>query len=58
MELVVAMKPHIQARLRPYLEQEYALLAGVLYLTAAATGFRADALAHLTPADFARPPAR
>ena len=30
MELVVAMKPHIQARLRPYLEQEYALLAGVL----------------------------
>jgi len=30
LELVVAMKPHIQQRLRPYLDQEYALLAGVL----------------------------
>jgi len=30
LELVVAIKPHIQARLRPYLEQEWALLAGVL----------------------------
>lgn len=30
LELVVAMKPHIQARLRPYQEQEWALLAGVL----------------------------
>ncbi len=30
LELVVAMKPHIQAHLRPYLEQEWALLAGVL----------------------------
>ena len=30
LELVVAIKPHIQARLRPYTEQEYALLAGVL----------------------------
>jgi AcrR family transcriptional regulator len=30
LELVVAIKPHIQARLRPYLEQEYALLGEVL----------------------------
>ena len=30
LELVVAMKPQWQARLRPYLEQEWALLAGVL----------------------------
>lgn len=30
LELVVAIKPHWQARLRPYLEQEWALLAGVL----------------------------
>jgi len=30
LELVVAIKPHIQARLRPYLEQEWALLAEVL----------------------------
>ena len=30
LELVVAIKPHIQARLRPYLEKEYALLAEVL----------------------------
>jgi len=30
LELVVAIKPHIQKRLLPYLEKEYALLAGVL----------------------------
>ena len=30
LELVVAIKPHIRARMRPYLEQEWALLAGVL----------------------------
>ena len=30
LEFVVAIKPHIQERLRPYVEQEYALLAGVL----------------------------
>jgi len=30
LELVVAIKPHIQARMRPYVEQEWALLAGVL----------------------------
>lgn len=30
LELVVAIKPHWQARLRPYLEQEWALLAEVL----------------------------
>ncbi len=30
LELVVAIKPHIQARLRPYLEKEWELLAGVL----------------------------
>ena len=30
LELVVAMKPHIQARLRPYLEKEWALLAEVV----------------------------
>jgi len=30
LELVVAMKPHIRARLRPFLDKEYALLAGVL----------------------------
>ncbi len=30
LELVVAMKPHWQARLRPYMEKEWALLAGVL----------------------------
>ncbi len=30
LELVVAIKPHWQARLRPYLEQEWALLAGVM----------------------------
>ncbi len=30
LELIIAMKPHIQAHLRPYLDKEYALLAGVL----------------------------
>ena len=30
LELVVAIKPHIQARMRPFLEQEHALLAEVL----------------------------
>lgn len=30
LELVVAIKPHWQVRLRPYMEQEWALLAGVL----------------------------
>ncbi len=30
LELVVAIKPHWQGRMRPYLEQEWELLAGVL----------------------------
>jgi len=30
LELVIAIKPHIKARMRPYLEQEHSLLAGVL----------------------------
>lgn len=30
LELVIAVKPHIRARMQPYLEQEHLLLAGVL----------------------------
>lgn len=30
LELVIAIKPHIRARMRPYVEQEWTLLAGVL----------------------------
>ena len=49
LEMVVAMKPHIQARMLPYLEQECALIASVL-----AEGNREDVFEVAHPVKAAR----